>query len=221
MVSRRSLGPVGVTAPWGNGPQAAGEPRVVELAARVQPDGPFELHAGDRVLFVGGTLVERAQRFGYVEAALTAAFPDRDVIFRNLGWSGDTVWGEARARFGTAADGFEHLETHVYAERPTLIFVAYGGNEAFAGAAGLDTFVTGLNQLLDVLSTTGATLVLMTPVAQENLGPPLPDPHPARIGTWRSTPRRSRRRPANADAGALTCFASCPPGLAAAAKPGR
>ena len=58
---------------------------------------------------------EREQRYGYWEMALTARFPDKDVQFRNLGWSGDTVWGQARASFGTPADGFKQLKDHVAA----------------------------------------------------------------------------------------------------------
>ncbi len=60
---------------------------------------PFELKDGDRVVFVGSTLIEREQRYGYWEAALTRRWPDRNITFRNLGWSGDTVWGDARASF--------------------------------------------------------------------------------------------------------------------------
>ncbi len=56
---------------------------------------PFTLKDGDRVVLIGNTLIEREQRYGYWELALTARFPG--VTFRNLGWSGDTVWGEARA----------------------------------------------------------------------------------------------------------------------------
>ena len=55
--------------------------------------------------------------------------------FRNLGWSGDTVWGEARSGFGTVADGFEQLKKHVQSIRPTVILLNYGANEAFAGPA--------------------------------------------------------------------------------------
>src|SRR5881275_2473054 len=85
---------------------------------------PFELKDGDRVVVVGNTLIEREQRYGYWEAALTAAWPDRNVTFRNLGWSGDTVWGESRAGFGTAEDGFRQLEGQVAAIKPTLILVS-------------------------------------------------------------------------------------------------
>ena len=137
---------------------------------------PFELKDGDRVVFVGATLIEREQRYGYWEAALTSRWPDRNVTFRNLGWSGDTVWGDARASFGTRADGFKALKDHVFALNPTVIVLGYGGNEAFDGAAGLPAFVDGLNVLLDTLAPTKARMVLLAPLREEDLGRPLPDP---------------------------------------------
>jgi lysophospholipase L1-like esterase len=138
--------------------------------------GPFTLETGDRVVLVGNTLIEREQRDGYWEAALTRRFPKAAVTFRNLGWSGDNVWGDARAGFGTRADGFKHLKEHVLALKPTVLVVAYGGNEAFDGAAGLPRFVEGLNALLDALAPTKARLVLLSPLRQEDLGRPLPNP---------------------------------------------
>src|SRR5215470_16833843 len=59
----------------------------------------FELRDGDRVVLLGDTLIEREQAHGFIELMLTARFPDRAVTFRNLGWSGDTPWGEARVSF--------------------------------------------------------------------------------------------------------------------------
>lgn len=96
----------------------------------------FTLRDGDRVVLLGNTLVEREQQTGYWESALTRHFRGADVQVRNLGWSGDTVFGEARAGFGTAADGFKHLKEHVLALKPTVILVAYGSNEAFDGEKG-------------------------------------------------------------------------------------
>src|SRR6266851_5371299 len=81
---------------------------------------PFDLRNGDRVVLVGSTLIEREQRYGYWEAMLTSRHPDRDITFRNLGWSGDTVFGHARAGFGSVADGFRHLKDHVLALKPTV-----------------------------------------------------------------------------------------------------
>ncbi len=140
------------------------------------PHAPFELKDGDRVVFLGGTFIEREQSYGYLETLLTSRFPDRNITFRNLGWSGDNVWGEARARFGKVPEGFAHLKEHVEALKPTVIFVNYGLNESFAGKAGLPEFEMGLNTLLDVLDKTRARIVLITPRQLENLGPPLPDP---------------------------------------------
>ena len=138
--------------------------------------GPFELKDGDRVVLLGATLIEQEQRYGYWETALTSRWPDRNVTFRNLGWSGDDVWGDARASFGTRADGFKALKDHVLALNPTVIFVGYGGNEAFDGPAGLPKFVDGLNVLLDTLAPAKARIVLLAPLRQEDLGRPLPDP---------------------------------------------
>jgi lysophospholipase L1-like esterase len=137
---------------------------------------PLQLKNGDCVVFIGSALVEREQRWGYWEAALTARSAGKAVRFRNLGWSGDTVFGEAQAGFGTVADGFRHLKDHVLALKPTVIVVGYGTNESFEGPAGLTKFTGGLNVLLDTLKPANARFVLLSPLSQEDFGRPLPDP---------------------------------------------
>jgi lysophospholipase L1-like esterase len=136
----------------------------------------FQLKDGDRVVLIGNTLIEREQRYAYWESALIRRYPRSNVTFRNLGWSGDTVFGDARASFGTAADGYRRLKEHVIALKPTVLFVAYGTNESFQGEAGLPRFVEGLTKLLDELAATKARVVLVAPQKQEDLGRPLPDP---------------------------------------------
>jgi lysophospholipase L1-like esterase len=136
----------------------------------------FEFEDGDRIVLLGDTLVERDQKYGYFETLLTLENPRKNLTVRNLGWSGDTVFGDARAGFGTQADGFRQLKEHVQAFKPTVVFVAYGMNESFEGPAGLPRFVSGLNTLLDVIGQTKARVILVAPLAHENLGPPLPDP---------------------------------------------
>src|SRR5262249_39620593 len=69
----------------------------------------LSLRDGDRVVLIGSTLIEREQRYGYWETVLTLRHPDKNITFRNLGWSGDTVWGEARAGFDTPREGFKRL----------------------------------------------------------------------------------------------------------------
>lgn len=127
----------------------------------------FQLADGDRVVLIGGTLVERDTRENFLETRLTARWPRHNITFRNLGWSGDTVWGDARAGFDTRAEGFTRLIERTREAHPTWIFLAYGANESFEGAAGLPTFIEGLKRLLDSLEPLGARLVLMTPTRRE------------------------------------------------------
>src|SRR4051794_4962945 len=92
----------------------------------------FELNDGDRVLFVGGTFIEREGKFGYIETALTARFADRNITFRNLGQSGDTVMADARnlnagwANFGPPDQGFQRLMKLVGEYKPTVIIANFG-----------------------------------------------------------------------------------------------
>jgi lysophospholipase L1-like esterase len=146
------------------------------LAGPARAADPFKLADGDRVALLGNTLIEREQRYGYWELALTARHPDRKVSFRNLGWSGDTVFGHARAGFGDTAHGFEQLKKQVAAVKPTVLIIGYGSNEAFDGPTALPAFTRGLNTLLDALAPTKARVVLLSPLRQEDLGRPLPDP---------------------------------------------
>jgi lysophospholipase L1-like esterase len=123
---------------------------------------PFALRDGDVVAFVGNTFVEREQRDGYLELALTLAAPKADVTFRNLGWSGDTVDGRARRFFGPTAEGFKHLLDHLDLVKPTVIVVSYGTNEAFDGEAGRAAFLSGYEKLLDELAKRTPRIVLVT-----------------------------------------------------------
>ena len=151
-------------------------------SAPLGAEGPvtpvFTFRDGDRVVLVGGAFIERLQVHGYLETALTAGLADRQNTYRNLGWSGDTVWGDARAVFGTRADGRRRLVSDVQLCRPTVLIVCYGENEAWEGEAGLPAFRRGLNELIDELAPLGARWLLLGPRKHENVGPPLPDPAP-------------------------------------------
>src|SRR5436305_2662012 len=69
------------------------------LTARAADTPAFEFKDGDKVALVGNTFFEREQTYSYLETLLVTRFPDRNIAFRNLGWSGDTVFGTARAYF--------------------------------------------------------------------------------------------------------------------------
>ena len=146
------------------------------MPGRAKAAEPFELMDGERVVLLGNTLIERDQKYGYLETALTSRWPDRNITFRNLGWSGDTVWGDARAGFDNAEKGFERLKELVLANKPTTIFVSYGTNEAFAGEKGLPEFQKGLDRLLDAISESKARIVIISPIKQAPMRSPLPNP---------------------------------------------
>lgn len=138
------------------------------VLATAQPTATnLTLNSGDRVVWIGNTLVEREQRYGYWEAALHAANPDIPFTLRNLGWSGDTVYGDARAGFDTAKQGFERLVNLTLELKPTVILISYGSNEAFDGDAGRERFQQGYAKLLDALAPAKARIVLLTPIPFE------------------------------------------------------
>ena len=129
------------------------------------------LQDGDRVVLLGDTFVEREGDRGFIETALVATHPDAALTFRNLGWSGDTVWAESRGVFDPPAKGYARMLDLVKELSPTVIFIAYGRNESFRGPAGLQAFRDQLGTLCDNLRTAAANaevsadvrLVLVTP----------------------------------------------------------
>jgi lysophospholipase L1-like esterase len=149
--------------------------RAAEPASAKLP--PFELKDGDRVVLIGSTFLEREQRYGYLETALTGHFPGRHVTFRNLAWSGDTVFGHARSYFDPPEQGFQRLLVNLETFKPTVAIIGYGWSESWGGGgAGLDDFLKGMTRLIDVLQEKQARVVIMTPPPHEAAAPPLPDP---------------------------------------------
>jgi putative membrane-bound dehydrogenase-like protein len=153
--------------------------------ALAQLTNALELRDGDRVVFVGDTLIEREQRHGYVEHLIVTRYPDRDVTCRNLGWSADTPEGVARAGFDhdkPPAVWFEQLTNQIAQAQPGVVFLGYGMASSFAGEAGLPQFIAGLERLMDAIQKnaggTKVRFVLISPVKHQKLPPPLPDPAP-------------------------------------------
>ncbi len=148
-----------------------GLPTAIEAAEK------FDLRDGDRVVFLGNTLIERAQKYGYIESVLTRRSPKLNIVFRNLGWSGDTVFAESRGIFDPPAKGYQRMIEHLKRLKPTVVVLGYGGNEAFAGAVRLPRFLAQFRRLLDDINVLGVReFVILSPTRLERLGPPLPDP---------------------------------------------
>jgi lysophospholipase L1-like esterase len=134
---------------------------------------------GDRLVWLGGTLVEQEIRTGDWELEIARAFPGGKIVVRNLGWSGDTLLGEARAGFGSPADGFKALVAQTLALKPTVIWLQYGTNEAFADPLDIAGFRTRYEKLLEALAPAKARIVLVIPPPLEQRPLPLPDAGPA------------------------------------------
>ena len=129
---------------------------------------PLQLHADDRIAFVGNTLFDRAQLFGHFEAHLQLAHPGKNLVIRNLAWSADEVDLQPRpANFASVAQ-------HLTREKADVVFAAFGYNESFAGLEAIGTFKTRLAQaLLELKSkayngSTAPQIVLVSPIANEN-----------------------------------------------------
>ena len=151
-------------------------------AAFGQNTNDFELRDGDRVVFLGDTFIEREQRYAHIEYLFTTHWPERHITFRNLGWSADTPEGISRAGFDPDEKGWHHLTNQLAAVKPTVVFLGYGMASSFAGEAGLTNFVTGINRVIDTVQQLAGTQpvrwLILSPIAHENLPPPLPDPAP-------------------------------------------
>jgi len=132
----------------------------------------FELKNGDRVVFLGNSLFENDLQYGYLELALTTRWPDRNVTFRNIGWSGDNVFGDARSYFTNPPTAYDLLIEQITKAKPTIVFIAYGGIEAQEGEAGLPRFNEGLNKLLDKIDELGAKAILLSPIPIMSAGSP-------------------------------------------------
>lgn len=124
------------------------------------------LKSGDRIVLLGGTLIEREQVEGYWETPviLSASFP---VTWNNLGWSGDTVWSDSRGMFDPPAKGYERMLEQIGQINPTVIIIGYGNSEAFNGPGSLDAFKKQYAKLLQDLKGENRRFVLLTPTPME------------------------------------------------------
>lgn len=132
------------------------------------------LQDGDRVVLVGGTFIERMQTHGYFETELATRLHARNLTFRNLGWSGDNIFGESRAVFGTIPDGYARLLRDLKLASPSVVVVHYGVVEAGQGAAGLAAFRESLSRFADDVAKLDARIILLLPRPQLEMGPPFP-----------------------------------------------
>ena len=148
------------------------------------PLPPFQIKDGDRVAFLGDTLIERMQEFNHLELRLTTAWPKRDIIFRNIGWSGDTPRGISRAGLSLlqagrepADEGWKQLQKQIELVKPTAVFLGYGMASSFEWSP--PKFLEEMQSLIEVIRKTAGKetrIVILSPLRHEKLGGAFPNP---------------------------------------------
>ncbi|MEE3033298.1 MAG: PVC-type heme-binding CxxCH protein, partial [Planctomycetota bacterium] len=163
---------------------AATAPRATKVEGR-ETTLPLQPQANQRIMLVGNTLLERLQYFGYFEAYLQQAYPQHNLVVRNLSWSADTPDLQPRPA------NFADLEQHLTHEKADIILVAYGFNESFDGEDGLQHFRDTLTARVRELKTRAFNgnsppqIVLLSPIGNENIDSvPAADLNNARLAMY-------------------------------------
>ena len=149
----------------------------------------LELKKGDNVAIVGGGLADRQQHYGHLEALIHKANADKDLVVRNLGFSGDEVNTRHRSDEVPALELFLNMKPGALATKSgntaityhfgtdfhANVMLAYWGfNESFRGPEGLVAFKANVDewvkkQLAADYGKGKVRLVLLSPIAHEDL----------------------------------------------------
>ncbi len=127
---------------------------------------PDWLRPGDRVAWLGGTLIERAAGSGALETEVMLRAPLAGLSFVNLGWSGDDFSGRARAVFGAEADGKVRRLSDIKLSGASVVAIAYGMSELLDTATSpsrTEMFERELKELVAAVRSESKRSVLCLP----------------------------------------------------------
>lgn len=158
-----------ITVPFAISLVLAGGDASILQAAQPTSATALDLQPGDHICLIGNTLAERMQHHGWLETLVHSRFPRHELLFRNLGFSGDELKLRLRsASFGTPD---EHLARH----QADVIWAFFGYNESYGGPAGVQQFKQDLAEFIKQTlaqkynGTSPPRLVLFSPIAHEDL----------------------------------------------------
>src|SRR6059058_4302777 len=117
---------------------------LIVCCARIYAAEPskLELRKEDHICIIGNTLADRMQHSGYLESIIYTKFPTNDLVFRNLGFSGDELTERLRSQdFGTPDEWLSR-------EKADVIFAFFGFNESFKGPDALEQFRKDLDKFI-------------------------------------------------------------------------
>ena len=158
----------------------------------VLPAQTLQLQKGDNIAYVGSGLADRQQHYGNLEALIHQANADKELVIRNLGFSGDEVHTRHRSdevptleyfldmKPGdlTTKSGNTTVTYHAGAHFHANVLLAYWGfNESFRGPEGLEDFKKNLDGFLKkhLAADYGKgkpRIVLFSPLAHEDMKSP-------------------------------------------------
>lgn len=155
----------------------------------------FQIHDGDRVVFLGDSITEQRLYTTYVEAYALTRHPDWKLTFRNVGWGGDTAWLRQRAHpdegrlFAAEGATLDEMVTDAVGRglgrdvlplEPTFVTVKFGMNDHAYQAFRPDIFrayVRSQTEIAKVLTSHHARVAFLTPQPIEDKRPD-PDQDP-------------------------------------------
>jgi hypothetical protein len=129
----------------------------------------LKLQPGDHICIIGNTLPDRMQHDGWLETYIHSRYPQHDLVFRNLGFSGDEIDPKLRLRsldFGTPDQwlsgsapvpqpsklvtriGVRDNRFETTNTKADVVFAFFGYNESFGGEAGLPKFKKDLEDFI-------------------------------------------------------------------------
>jgi len=149
----------------------------------------WEPQKGDTIVILGNTFAERMEMFGYFESALHAKYPDRNLRVRSMAWSADAVsyqprpylFGDLKDKLSQPKDNPNPREVWFNGVGADALILCFGMVESFDGEQGLAKFRTDLNFYLkqhmehQYNGKSAPKMLLVSPIAHENLGKPFPD----------------------------------------------
>ena len=149
---------------------------LIALPNATAEDNLVQISKGNRIAYIGNAMADRMQHHAWLETYIHAMYPQHELTFRNLGFTGDEVKTRPRsANFGSP----DQWLTKVQAD---IVFGFFGYNEALRGEAGLAGFTSDLAAMIDGMKAqkyngqSAPQLILFSPIAHENLhSPHLPD----------------------------------------------
>jgi len=153
----------------------------LSLATFAARAADYQIHDGDRVVFLGDSITEQKLYTTYLEAYALTRNPTWKLTFRNVGWGGDTAWLRQRAHpdegrlFAAAPDAQQKmvddavgrgLDRDVLPLQPTFVTVKFGMNDHAYQPFRKDIFgayARSQSKIAEILQGHGSRVAFLTP----------------------------------------------------------